>query len=117
MVNSRYSRITPFGTRLRQKSTDGIVSPKLRQPCKPLLVIGITDGRPTREDRCVLEDSFRYAVDFTQKLASAPLLFGLHRTKMIKRAREAPLLSTALIDVLTTTSYRVSGYTGQRPDR
>ena len=43
MANRRYSGLTPFGTKLRQKVIDGIVLPKLRQPRKPFLVIGITD--------------------------------------------------------------------------
>lgn len=75
MVNRRYSGITPFGTKLRQKVIDGIVLPKLRQPRKPVLVIGITDGRPTGEDPCVLEDTVRYAVNSTQKLGPGAVAF------------------------------------------
>ena len=75
MANRRYSGLTPFGTKLRQKVIDGIVLPKLRQPRKPFLVIGITDGRPQGEDPSVLEDTVRYAVNSTQKLGPGAVAF------------------------------------------
>jgi hypothetical protein len=75
MSNGRYGGLTPFGTKLRQKVIDGIVLPKLRQPSKPVLVIGITDGRPSGEDSCVLEDVVRYAVSSTQNLGPGAVAF------------------------------------------
>jgi hypothetical protein len=75
MSNRRYWGLTPFGTKLRQKVIDGIVLPKLRQPSKPVLVIGITDGRPSGEDSCVLEDAVRYAVSSTQNLGPGAVAF------------------------------------------
>jgi hypothetical protein len=50
MSNRRYKGLTPFGSKLRQKVIDGIVLPKLRQPRKPVLIIGITDGQPAGEN-------------------------------------------------------------------
>ena len=79
MANRRYSGLTPFGTKLRQKVIDGIVLPKLRQPRKPFLVIGITDGRPQGEDPSVLEDTVRYAVNSTQKLGRGAVVPLDHR--------------------------------------
>ena len=57
-----FQGLTPFGTRLRQKVIDGIVLHKLRQRRKPILVIGITDGRPKGEDESALEETIKYAI-------------------------------------------------------
>lgn len=75
MANRRYSGMTPFGTKLREKVIDGIVLPKLRQPHKPILVIGITDGQPTGEGAGVIEDTVRYAVHSTQGLGPGAIAF------------------------------------------
>jgi hypothetical protein len=75
MAKKRYSGTTPFGTNLRQKVFDGIVLPKFRQPRKPVLVIGITDGQPIGENRCTLEDTVRYAVDSTRNLGPGAVAF------------------------------------------
>jgi fibrillarin-like rRNA methylase len=75
MVNRKYRGTTPFGTKLCQKVIDGIVLPKLRQPRKPVLVIGITDGQPSGEDSDVLEKTVRYAVNSTQHLGPGAVAF------------------------------------------
>lgn len=77
MANRRYSGITPFGTKLREKVIDGIVLPKLRQPQprKPILVIGITDGQPRGERAGAIEDTVRYAVHSTQSLGPGAIAF------------------------------------------
>ena len=75
MSNRRYKGLTPFGTKLRQKVIDGIVLPKLRQPRKPVLVIGITDGQPAGENAGALEDTIRYAVNSTQNLGPGAVAF------------------------------------------
>lgn len=62
MANRKFSDLTPFGTKLRQKVIDGIVLPKLRQRRKPVLVIGITDGQPAGEHINTLEETMRYAI-------------------------------------------------------
>jgi hypothetical protein len=75
MANRRYKGLTPFGSKLRQKVIDGIVLPKLRQPRKPVLVIGITDGQPAGENAGALEDTIRYAVNSTQQLGPGAVAF------------------------------------------
>ena len=75
MANRRYSGITPFGTKLRERVIDGIVLPKLRQPRKPILVIGITDGQPTGESAGALEDTVRYAVHSARNLGPGAIAF------------------------------------------
>ena len=75
MSNRKYKGLTPFGTKLRQKVIDGIVLPKLRQPRKPVLVIGITDGQPAGENAGALEDTIRYAVNSTQNLGPGAIAF------------------------------------------
>lgn len=75
MANRRYSGMTRFGTKLREKVIDGIVLPKLRQPRKPILVIGITDGQPTGEGTGAIEDTVRYAVHSTQSLGPGAIAF------------------------------------------
>lgn len=75
MGNRRYKGLTPFGTKLRQKVIDGIVLPKLRQPRKPVLVIGITDGQPAGENAGTLEDTIRYAVQSTSNLGPGAIAF------------------------------------------
>lgn len=75
MANRRYKGLTPFGTKLRSKVIDGIVLPKLRQPRKPVLVIGITDGQPAGENNGTLEDTIRYAVQSTSNLGPGAVAF------------------------------------------
>jgi hypothetical protein len=75
MANRRYSGMTPFGTKLREKVIDGIVLPKLRQPRKPILVIGITDGQPKGEGAGALEDTVRYAVHSARHLGPGTIAF------------------------------------------
>lgn len=75
MANRRYSGMTPFGTKLREKVIDGIVLPKLRQPHKPILVIGITDGQATGEGAGVIEDTVRYAVHSARHLGPGTIAF------------------------------------------
>lgn len=75
MSGRRYKGLTPFGTKLRQKVIDGIALPKLRQPRKPVLIIGITDGQPAGENAGALEDAIRYAVSSTQNLGPGAIAF------------------------------------------
>ena len=75
MSNKIYKGLTPFGTKLRQKVIDGIVMPKLRQPRKPVLVIGITDGQPAGENAGALEDTILYAVNSIQNLGPGAIAF------------------------------------------
>jgi hypothetical protein len=75
MSNRKYKGLTPFGTKLRQKVIDGIVLPKLRQPRKPVLVIGITDGQPAGENAGALEETITYAINSTQNLGPGAVAF------------------------------------------
>jgi len=73
--NKKYKGLTPFGTKLREKVIDGIVLPKLRQPRKPILVIGITDGQPAGENQNALSETIRYAASQTQQLGPGAIAF------------------------------------------
>lgn len=75
MADRKFRGPTPFGTKLRQKVIDGIVLPKLRQPRKPVLVIGITDGQPAGEKVTALEDTIRYAITSTRSLGPGAVAF------------------------------------------
>lgn len=88
MSNRRYKGLTPFGTKLRQKVIDGIVLPKLRQPRKPVLVIGITDGQPAGENAGSLEDTIRYAVSSTQNLGPGAIAFQFAQVGNDQKATE-----------------------------
>jgi hypothetical protein len=88
MSNRRYKGLTPFGSKLRQKVIDGIVLPKLRQPRKPVLVIGITDGQPAGENAGALEDTIRYAVNSTQNLGPGAIAFQFAQVGNDQKATE-----------------------------
>lgn len=63
LMNKRYKGLTPFGTRLRERVIDPILTPKLHgQMQKPLLIIAITDGQPAGEAQDALVNAVRYAV-------------------------------------------------------
>lgn len=91
MANRKYSGMTPFGTKLRQKVIDGVVLPKLRQPRKPVLIIGITDGQPQGEDPCVLVNTVRYAVNCTQKLGPGAVAFQFAQVGNDQKGESATL--------------------------
>jgi len=88
MANRKYKGLTPFGTKLRQKVIDGIVLPKLRQPRKPVLVIGITDGQPAGENAGALEDTIRYAVQSTSNLGPGAVAFQFAQVGNDQKATE-----------------------------
>lgn len=68
MQNKRYKGLTPFGTQLRKKIIDPILTPALRGSMqKPLLIISITDGQPAGENQGELMETVRYAVDSARR--------------------------------------------------
>ncbi|KAM0722399.1 hypothetical protein Q7P37_001840 [Cladosporium fusiforme] len=88
LSGKRYKGLTPFGTKLRQKVIDPIVLPKLRQPRKPVLVIGITDGQPAGENNGALEDTIRYAVNQTSNLGPGAVAFQFAQVGNDQKATE-----------------------------
>jgi hypothetical protein len=92
MSNRKYKGLTPFGTKLRQKVIDGIVLPKLRQPRKPVLVIGITDGQPAGENAGALEETIRYAVSQTQNLGPGAVAFQFAQVGNDAKGKSSPFL-------------------------
>ncbi|OQO14696.1 hypothetical protein B0A48_00077 [Cryoendolithus antarcticus] len=75
LSTKKYKGLTPFGTKLREKVVDGIALPKLRQPRKPILIIGITDGQPAGENQNALIETIRYAMGATQNLGPGAIAF------------------------------------------
>lgn len=88
LQGKKYKGLTPFGTKLRQKVIDPIVLPKLRQPRKPILVIGITDGQPAGENNGSLEDTIRYAVNSTSNLGPGAVAFQFAQVGNDQKATE-----------------------------
>lgn len=99
LQGKKYKGLTPFGTKLRQKVIDPIVLPKLRQPRKPILVIGITDGQPAGENNGSLEDTIRYAVNSTSNLGPGAVAFQFAQVGNDQKGKRMALVSSMLLPV------------------
>lgn len=97
LQGKKYKGLTPFGTKLRQKVIDPIVLPKLRQPRKPILVIGITDGQPAGENNGSLEDTIRYAVNSTSNLGPGAIAFQFAQVGNDQKGKWMALVSSILL--------------------
>ena len=114
MGTKRYKGLTPFGTKLREKVIDGIVLPKLRQPRKPILVIGITDGQPAGENANALQETVRYALSQTQQLGPGAIAFEFAQvgndqkaTEFLSKLDNDPQIGS-MVDCTSSKSYHVT---------
>ncbi|KAL8947739.1 MAG: hypothetical protein Q9222_006012 [Ikaeria aurantiellina] len=124
--NIQYTGITPLGTELKNKVIDPLVlgPARNRQLQKPVLIIAITDGKPTGEHDSVIRDVVRSASNELSRMpqyGAGAISFQFAQVGNDQKAREflAKLDSDpqvgSLIDCTSNSSYDNKDESAQPP--